>query len=412
MSVEAAAVAEKLNGTDKKILTVACFGHFICHFNMLVFPAVLLPLSARLGMEMGQVLGLSFWMYLLYGLTALPWGYASDRLGALPCLRLFFTGAGLSGLAAAYWVDSPTGLMVSLTSLGLFSGIYHPAGLGWISKEIKRISIGLAYNGMFGNLGLAAAPLMAGIVNWTWGPRAVFIFLGAFNLLGAVLSLGFSKSETENKSSGNAMEDDNSAKGFFILCIAMMLGGIAYRGSSVILPAYFELKNSQLFEWLSMTSGMELSENLVATTVTSIIYLLGMLGQYTGGKVGERFDLKYSYLAFHLIATPAVFLMAVFSNTPLLFFALIYLFFLLGMQPIENTLVARFTPKKFHHSAFGVKFVLTFGIGALSVKVVEIIERQLGIETVFTALGFVSIVLVSVILLMIWKTPALKNHRT
>jgi FSR family fosmidomycin resistance protein-like MFS transporter len=75
--------------------------------------------------------------------------------------------------------------------------------------------------------------------------------------------------------------------------------------------------------------------------------------------------------------------------------ATVYFFFLLGMQPIENTLVAKFTPKRFHHSAYGTKFVLTFGVGALAVKLVGAIETYSKIENVFLAIGIIGILLVS-----------------
>ncbi len=55
---------------------------------MLVFPAVLLPLSAKLNLAMTETLGLSFMMYLLFGLTALPWGLLADRFGPRPLLAL------------------------------------------------------------------------------------------------------------------------------------------------------------------------------------------------------------------------------------------------------------------------------------------------------------------------------------
>ena len=56
-------------------------------------------------------------------------------------------------------------LSIALAGMGLFSGIYHPIGLGMISKGVNRMSMALGYNGMFGNLGLATAPLMTGIIN-------------------------------------------------------------------------------------------------------------------------------------------------------------------------------------------------------------------------------------------------------
>jgi predicted MFS family arabinose efflux permease len=129
-----------------------------------------------------------------------------------------------------------------------------------------------------------------------------------------------------------------------------------------------------------------------------------MLGQYTGGRTAERFNLGICYLIFHAITIPAAFLMASTTDLPLVLLTVIYFFFLLGMQPIENTLVAKFTPNKLRHSAFGSKFVLTFGVGALAVKMIKTIETNFGIETVFYALGMVSVVLVGVIAILIWKT--------
>jgi FSR family fosmidomycin resistance protein-like MFS transporter len=74
-------------------------------------------------------------------------------------------------------------------------------------------------------------------------------------------------------------------------------------------------------------------------------------------------------------------------------------------MPIENTLVAKFTPRKLHHSAYGTKFILTFGVGAFAVKMIQAIETAYGIEGVFYALGMLSMMLVGVIVVLIRKTP-------
>jgi hypothetical protein len=75
------------------------------------------------------------------------------------------------------------------------------------------------------------------------------------------------------------------------------------------------------------------------------------------------------------------------------------------MQPIENTLVARYTPRRLRHSAFGTKFILTFGVGSLSVMMVGAIEKLWGIGWVFPALGAVSVALVITIVFLIRFAP-------
>lgn len=386
---------------ERNVLTTTCIGHFLSHFNMLVFPAVVLPLASRWNLPLSEVLGISFWMYLLFGVTALPWGLAADRMGAKLLMGIYYGGAGLCGLAAAMWIDTPSALSLALAGIGLFSGIYHPTGLGLISKQVTRISYGMGINGMFGNLGLAVAPLMAGIVTWIWGPRAAYWVLGCANLTG-LLVMSVLPIPTESRSTSKK-QNGNGGNGFLILLVAMMLGGIAYRGATIILPAYFELRNQSIFQWLSMHLPAGISANLVATTITSVIFLVGMFGQYMGGRVAERFSLQHSYLVFHLITIPAAFMMSWAADMPLVLLALIYFFFLLGMQPIENTIVSQLTPSRWRHSAYGMKFVLTFGMGALAVKGVEAIEKTFGIAWVYPFLGCVSIALVFTIGILILR---------
>jgi MFS family permease len=400
-----------LEKREHHILINTCFGHFMSHFNMLVFPAIVLPLTGRLNMEMAAVLGISFWMYLLFGCTALPWGVIADRWGGKTLMRIYYAGAGLSGLVAALWIDSAAGLTIALAALGLFSGIYHPTGLGLISKEINRVSVGMGINGMFGNLGLATAPLLTGVVNWFWGPKLAYLFLGSLNLFGLLLLAIFPIYTTEHTGETEKKETNGLLGAFVVLLAAMMLGGLAYRAATVILPAYFELKNQTFVMWLSGLVQGDLSQNLVATTVTSLIFIIGMLGQYSGGRLAERFDPRFGYLIFFGITALPAMLMAFSGNWILIGLALLYFFFLLGMQPIENTLVAKYTPRRFHHSAFGTKFVLTFGVGALAVKIVAAIETGFYIEAVFIFIGAISVLAIGVILALIFKTQYRKESR-
>jgi MFS family permease len=371
---------------------------------MLTFPALVLPLVAGLNMKMSAVLGLSFWMYLLFGLTALPWGMAGDRWGGKRLMLVMFAGAGLSGLIAAFSTENPFRLTIAMAGLGLFSGIYHPIGLGLISKGVERLSVAMGYNAVFGGLGLVCAPLITGVMNWLYGPSAAFLFLAGINLAGSVLMIFLPLDDARVPAKAPSKGSDGMLGAFLILLMAMMLGGIAYRGATVILPAYLELKGAGLFHAAAGVFGRDLSGNLMATTIAAVVYTVGMIGQFIGGHVGERFEERRSYLVFHAMCIPAAFFMAFAQNLPLVGLALVYFFFLLGMQPIENTLVARLTPQRLHHSAFGMKFILTFGVGSLAVKLVQWIDTTWGIDATFPALSFVSVLIVASIICLIVKT--------
>lgn len=389
---------------ERRILIVANFGHFMCHYNLLVFPALVLPLTGILKMDLAQVLQLSFLQYLLFGVSALPWGIGADRLGGRPLMILMFFGAGMSGFAAAFWIEDPEGLWLSLGALGLFSGIYHPIGMGLISKGVKRLNVAMGYNAMFGGLGLVVAPAATGIVNWVWGPRAAYLLVGAINLAGIALPAFLPLTRPQHREKSPAQSGNGLLGAFLILLIANMLAGMAYTGSTVILPAYLELKSQALLQAVSAAFNADISSNLFATSVTAAIYMVGMLGQYIGGHAGERFDVRYTYLVFHLFCLPAALLMAFTQNLPLVALGSVYFFFLLGSQASENTLVAALAPKGLHHSAFGMKFILTFGVGALAVKILGWIDTVWGSEATFIALGINSALLVGTIALLILRT--------
>jgi MFS family permease len=399
-----------MNTSDRSILTVTCYGHFLSHFNMLVFPAILLPLSGRLGLSMAATLDLAFWMYLLFGLSALPWGMLADKFGPRPMLGLFYLGAGSCGLVAATSVDSPLTFKLALAGIGLFSGIYHPAGLGWIACCVSRTSAGMAVNGMFGNLGLALAPLLAGLVNWFLGAQAVYVCLALLNFSGLIFLMRVSAEQCVTSKKEGAENATACWKGFSVLLVCMMLGGVVYRGATVTLPALFELNGAGIFAAVSgFLTHSGISGNVVATVITSGLYLIGMLGQYMGGRAGERFDLRFSYLFFHLMTIPAAFLIGLATDIPLVLLATFHSFFLLGMQPVENTLVARLTPPALRSSAFGMKFVLTFGVGALAIKLIKMVEHGWGLNAVFPSLGIVSLALIGVIGVLILFTPRMRS---
>lgn len=379
---------------EQNILGITCFGHFMSHFNLLVFPALVLPLTVKFSMDLGQVLSLAFWMYLLFGITALGWGALSDVFGAKLVLLVFFIGAGLSSVAAAYSLGSPGGLSLCLAAIGLFSGAYHPAGLGLISRGISKVGMAMGYNGIAGNLGLAASPLVTGIINYFLGTQWAFLFLGCFNLFGVLVLLLFRIHEPERRKSTGASASGNPMAGFMVLCVCMMLSGIAYRMASVIMPSYFELQNQTLFNGLSRIPWLSASRNVAATAFTSLVFLIGVLGQYLGGWFAERFEPRRSYILFQSIAFPMALLMAYTTNIPLILVTAVYIMFLMGSQPIENTLVTRFTPEKLRDSAFGIKAILSFGVGSISLHLVGWIQTAWSLQAVFMVAAGISVLTV------------------
>jgi predicted MFS family arabinose efflux permease len=122
--------------------------------------------------------------------------------------------------------------------------------------------------------------------------------------------------------------------------------------------------------------------------------LVGIVGQMIGGRIADSHELRISYLTFHLATLLPLAGMVMFSELPLLFAAMLYILFSLGLQPIENSLVAKLTPPEWRSTAYGLKFILTFGVGSLAVALVGPIEKLGGLPMVYSTIAGLEIALV------------------
>lgn len=392
---------------ERKILLFTCAAHFFSHFFELLFPALVLPLMDHFQRGLPEILKLSFPMYLLYGLAALPWGMAADRFGNRRSLLVFFLGCGAGSLAAAA-SPSENGLLISLGAIGFFNSIYHAAGMGMISRGMRNLGTALGINGAFGNLGMVCAPFAAGLLNWLFGWRAAFLFAGGACLIWGVFLSLVPIDETplrpgESGRSPDAASPARLARCFLILCVIMTISGLIYRGNSVVLPAYLEHRAGFLWEFFRHLSFGNPAgvKTFAATLLASLVYLIGIAGQLIGGRLADRFDLRWLYFTFHASALPFVLLMSLLSDLPLVIVTSFYLLFALGMQPIENSLVARFTPAHWRSTGYGIKFILVFGVGSLSVYLAGWLKETWGFESVYVAAGILVSFLLSWILVLI-----------
>jgi len=392
---------------EKKIIVLTSYCHFLSHFYMLIFPALVIPLTKYFEMPIPEVLSLGFLMYLLFGLGALPMGFVTDLWNGRRMLTLYLLGLGAFSLLAGA-SRQPTFLMVSLTFIGFFASIYHPAGMGLISKGCRRRGYALGINGVFGNLGLGLAPIVTGIVTYWFGWRTIYVVLGALVFISSIVLFFVHIDETPVQTEASKAEGKKRRYllYFAVLCVCMMLAGFCFRGTSVVIPAYFEQAIPFLNNSLNRLSFIKLSgtKTLAATALTSIVYLFGMLGQMTGGRLADKLDLRLGYFSFHLIALPFMVLMTQFTDIPLFAFTMTYAFFALGMQPIENSLVASLTPERLRSTSYGFKFIFTFGVGSVSVFTAKLLIKHYSFVHVFWLQAGVIVMLLATIGLLMFLT--------
>jgi FSR family fosmidomycin resistance protein-like MFS transporter len=406
---------------ENKIILFPVASHFLFHFYEIAFPALAIPLMLSLDMSLRDVLALGFPMYLMFGLCALPWGFFADHTSNRLALTIGFFGCAAGSLLAVL-SSTPAGIMWSLALIGAFCCICHPAGMGMISHGAKNRGAALGVFSVSGTVGLITGPFLAGLMNWLAGWKVAYAVMGAVSLLWGIALIFIQIDETPvTKESGTAAGGGNGnafALGTVILFFWIVtLGGLVYRINIIALPAYLEFEAGFLARALHDLLDfpiMASTTTMAAAALTSVIYIAGIFGQIYGGKIADRYELRRLYIVFNAAILPLALLMAYLTEQYLVAAAAAYVFFALGIQPIENSLIATFTPPRWRSTGYGLAAILIFGVGALAVYLVGWVSTRWSLGTVylFSSALLVLIVLNIVFLFGATRGRELRNRRS
>jgi len=402
---------------ENKIILFPVASHFLFHFYEIAFPTLAIPLTLYLGISLKEVLALGFPMYVMFGVFALPWGIFADRFNNRLALMIGFFGCAAGSFLTAL-SSTPTEIMWSLAIIGMFCCICHPAGMGLISHGAKNRGASLGIFSVAGTVGLILGAFIVGILNWLAGWKMVYSLMGAVSLIWGVSMLFVKIDEphlVKKASVQNYSENKTKyALGSVILFFWIVtLGGLVYRINIVALPAYLELKAGFLahqFHDLLSIQTKAATTTMVAATLTSFIYVAGIFGQLWGGRIADRHELKRLYILFNAAILPLALLMAFLSDQLLVVAAGAYVFFALGIQPIENSLIAKFTPSQWRSTGYGLSAILIFGVGALAVYLVGWISARWSLGNVYLCSSFLLILIVVNIVFLFLLTHGINMH--
>ncbi len=352
-------------------LAFACVGHTYSHLFMLLYATVVLALEGEFGRTYGELLPLALPGFVAFGLCALPAGWLGDRWSALGMMVVFFVGTGsasiLTGLAR-----SPFELALGLTLIGAFASIYHPVGIAWVVRNAVRRGKALGVNGMFGNFGVAAAALVAGGLTDFMGWRAAFIVPGALCVATGIAFLLFARTghvstATTDRAAQPRVTRQQMVRAFSVLVVTTLCGGIVFQATTVGLPKVFDERLT------AIATG-----TLGVGVMVSIVYGVAGFAQVIVGHLVDRFPLKPVYLTLYLMQAPLLFAAAGLSDLPLLLVAVTFVFLNVGVLPVSDSLVARYSPPEWRSTAYGAKFVVGLGVAALGIPMVAFIHTSTG----------------------------------
>jgi predicted MFS family arabinose efflux permease len=366
---------------EKIVLSITGSSHLMTHTLMIAFPSLFLLIQKEFNVGLDTLGFAASASTLLFGLGAIPAGWAEQKLGGRNLVLIYQVGSAVSALIIAL-THSLAGLVFGLMSLGLFCSIYHPSGLTLISHRVKALTRGMAVHGIFGSSGLAIGPVAATAIAALFSWRSAYILFGGINLLLAAATLVMIPKRTRDNDNSEEYENQSSetkraALTYYFLTVVLM--GLAFTGFTTFMPTHFALHTEGILKSISGT--------MKAGIFPTLVFMAGIAGQYIGGRLGERHHQPTLLIYIVALNIPFLLLMGFTKNTPLVLFSLMLGVVHFNVQPIGNSLVARFTESKSRGLGYGISFFLSFGAGAISAALGGVIAEKFGVAYVFPVMG-------------------------
>lgn len=363
------------------------FGHLLDHLLLLIYPTVILAMAPEFGMTYGEMLPLSIGAFLMFGAGSLPAGWLADHWSRRDMMIVFFVGMGVSsilaGLAQSTWQIAST-----LTLIGTFGAIYHPVGIAMLVSGRDKVGRVLGVNGVWGNLGVACAALIAGaLAHWvSW--RAAFIVPGviaiAMGIAFALLVPGdFGRAKAQRRLPVRAFPRGVLVHVFTVMAIATICSGVIFNATTIAMPKVFDERLAGL---VTTTLGIGV--------LVSLVYAFAALAQLCVGWWIDRHTLKSVFVPVVALQVPLLFLAGASQHIAMLVVALAMMFFVFGQIPINDAMVAAYTDEKWRARAFAVRYVVSFVGSAAAVPLVAYIHSTTGEFTqLFFLLGGLALIM-------------------
>jgi MFS family permease len=355
-------------------------GHFLDHLAMLVFPTVVIALAREWHRPYSELLPLTLGGFIAFGAFALPAGWLADHWSRYKMMAVFFLGIGAS-LFLTGFAQSPWQIGMGLTLTGMFAAIYHPVGIAMLVAAPEKIGRALGWNGLYGNLGLAAAAIISGALMDLWSWRAAFFVPGLLSMAAGAAFLLLVPDpgpvKKSSKSIGLHIDRRTMARIFAILLIATACGGVIFNSTTVAMPKVFD----ERLQALTQT-------NLGIGALVACVYTLAAFAQVAMGALIDRFELRRLMIGIALLQIPLLALAANLQGWAMLAAALAMMLAVFGQIPLNDAIVGKYVADEYRARVLSVRYVVSLGVAAVAVPLIAVLHRtQGGFSNVFLVLA-------------------------
>lgn len=350
---------------------------------LLIFATSVAAIAADFGLHRWEdLMPFGAGAFLMFGLGSVPAGRLGDLWGRRAMMLVFFAGMGFSAILVAA-TQNAWQLAIALTILGLFSSIYHPVGIPMLVQGATRPGATLGISGLSGNLGIALAALVTGVLVKLGGWRFAFALPGVVSLIVGIIFACVVPAETTAPHRRKATQKTESKSR--LVRVFLIVTATAITGSLL-----FNFTTNGNMELLRERFSGIVDDPVTLGLMLAAIYTVGAFSQVVVGRLIDRYPLKPLFLGIALFQAP-LFLLAVDARGWGFFLlAMAYMVAIFAVIPFTDALIVRYVDDRMRSRVAGMRLAVSFGISSIAVWLLGPLVKAAGFSTLLAGMAAIA----------------------
>ena len=379
---------------NKKIPDIYLFiSHFLDHFIILVFAKAAYDAGQDIGLAYGETIQLATLGFILFGVASPIAARVADIFSRSITMVVFHFGVGISSIIVSF-SHTAFHLLLGLSSLGFFAAIFHPVGIAMLLEKKERVGLRLGINGLFGNMGVASAPLITGVIIFYSDWKTAFLISGIVCIIYGIFFALALKATVQSSGLSSKIKSEKFSDGWkqalLALAISTTFGGFVFTAVTFLVPRYIELYMENLMLSVAMTG-----------LLASLVYAVSSFSQVIVGWLIDRISPRIVLFIVSVGQIIFIYLASQFDGYKLLFFITLAVCFVFGQIPIIDAVMVRYVPDSWRNRILSIKFVLNLGVGATVLPTCSfMLDRGYQLSELFCFLSLLSVIIVMASILL------------
>ena len=381
-------------GWSRTVSLLLNVAHGIDHLFLLIFATAVGSIAVDFGYAKWEdLMPYAVGAFAMFGLGALPAGRLGDLWGRRIMMIIFFVGIGAAALLTAL-SQNAWHLAAGMTLIGTFAAIYHPVGIPMLVQNARNPGMVIGVNGLAGNLGIAVAALVTGLLVKWLGWRAAFAVPGLLALACGIAFAIVCPHETEAPAK-------RRGKAKVVLTPAMLV-----RAFTVMTAA--AVASSLLFNFTTNGNSQLLSEGFrgvledpaMLGALLALIYTVASFAQIVVGRLIDRMAFKPLQLWMSVAQVPFLIVAAHTESWGLFAALLLVMIFVFGSIPFTDAMIVRYVDDRLRSRVAGMRLTVSFGISSLAVWLLGPMVKGMGFSMALWVMAGIAAVKAAIVLLL------------